>query len=222
MMCIPHHHRDRFASSELLHSVDARAGLYQSCDKGMAQVMKPKPFHICFLHDGIARGLPFRVGTSPQIFVYVRISHDATPQYASEQIPMMTILVIDNNRGDRHLINTILRHKGYEVPSRRMDRKAWSSFAENTPMVFDLKLEMEGLTVLRHIRSLNPNQRGIIHSEACQRHVIRRPSSTSLPWHHRDGQENQLIRITMRDSTACTQVSRPWVRRFAAEGEVSG
>ena len=52
-MGVPHHHRDRFPSPELLHGIDVRARLHQSCGKGMAQIMKPKPFHICFLHDGI-------------------------------------------------------------------------------------------------------------------------------------------------------------------------
>ena len=52
-MGIPHHHRDRFPSSELLHGVDIRVGLHKSSGKGMAQIMKPKTFHVCFLHDWI-------------------------------------------------------------------------------------------------------------------------------------------------------------------------
>ncbi len=31
-MCIAHHHRDRFPSSELLHGVDVAAGLHESDD----------------------------------------------------------------------------------------------------------------------------------------------------------------------------------------------
>jgi hypothetical protein len=48
-MGVPHHHRDRFPSPELLHCVDVRARLHKSSGKGMAQIMKPKAFHVCFL-----------------------------------------------------------------------------------------------------------------------------------------------------------------------------
>jgi hypothetical protein len=51
MMRIPHHHRDRLSSSELLHGLDVRARLHESNGNGMAQIMKPKAFHICFFHD---------------------------------------------------------------------------------------------------------------------------------------------------------------------------
>jgi hypothetical protein len=37
-----------------------------------------------------------------------------------------TILVIDNNRGDRHLLDTIFRHKDYEVLLAENESKAWS------------------------------------------------------------------------------------------------
>ena len=82
----------------------------------------------------------------------------------------MTILVIDNNPGDRHLIDTILRHKGYEVLLAENGQNGLELFRREHPdvIVLDLKLEeMDGLTVLRHIRSLNRNQRVIIYSGAC-------------------------------------------------------
>ena len=52
-MCIPHHHRDRLPSAELLHRVDVRARLHESRGKGMAQIMKPKAVNVCVLHGGI-------------------------------------------------------------------------------------------------------------------------------------------------------------------------
>jgi hypothetical protein len=51
MMCIPHRHRDRLPSFELLHGVDVRARLHDSSSKGMAQIIKPKAFHVCLIHD---------------------------------------------------------------------------------------------------------------------------------------------------------------------------
>ena len=82
----------------------------------------------------------------------------------------MTILVIDNNMGDRHLLDTILRHRGYEVLLAENGEKGLDLFRQKRPdvIVLDLKLEeMDGLTVLRYIRSLNRNQRVIIYSGAC-------------------------------------------------------
>jgi hypothetical protein len=49
-MGISHYHRDRFPPSKLLHGIDVRARLHESRGKGMAQIMKPKAFHVCFLH----------------------------------------------------------------------------------------------------------------------------------------------------------------------------
>ena|SRR5205085_2452912 len=82
----------------------------------------------------------------------------------------MTILVIDNNPGDRHLIDTILRHKGYEVLLAENGEKGLELFRQEHPdvIVLDLKLEeIDGVTVLRHIRTVNPDQQVIIYSAAC-------------------------------------------------------
>jgi CheY-like chemotaxis protein len=82
----------------------------------------------------------------------------------------LTILVIDSNRGDRHLIDTILRHKGYEVLLAENGEKGLELLRRERPdvIVLDLKLEeIDGVTVLRHIRSLNPTQPVIIYSGAC-------------------------------------------------------
>src|SRR5437870_4217174 len=82
----------------------------------------------------------------------------------------MTILVIDNNRGDRHLINTIFRHKGHEVLLAENGEKGLELLRRERPdvIVLDLKLEeMDGVTVLRHIRRLNLTQPVIIYSGAC-------------------------------------------------------
>ena len=81
-----------------------------------------------------------------------------------------TILVIDNNRGDRHLLDTIFRHKGYEVLLAENGEQGLELFRRAHPdvVVLDLKLEgMDGVTVLRQIRSLNLTQPVIIYSGAC-------------------------------------------------------
>ena len=92
-------------------------------------------------------------------------------QYAPEKdYIFMTILVIDNNRGDRHLLDTIFRHRGYEVLLAENGEKGLELFRREHPdvIVLDLKMEeMDGLTVLRHIRSLNLTQPVIIYSGAC-------------------------------------------------------
>jgi CheY-like chemotaxis protein len=92
-------------------------------------------------------------------------------QYASEkEYISMTILVIDNNRGDRHILDTIFRHRGYEVLLAENGEKGLELFRRERPdvIVLDLKMEgMDGLTVLRHIRSLKRTQPIIIYSGAC-------------------------------------------------------
>ncbi len=83
---------------------------------------------------------------------------------------MMMILVIDNNRGDRHLIDSVFRHKGYEVLLAENGEKGLELFRQKCPdvVVLDLKLEeMDGVTVLRHIRRFNIDQQVIIYSGAC-------------------------------------------------------
>ena len=82
----------------------------------------------------------------------------------------MTILVIDNNRGDRHLLDTIFRHRGYEVLLAENGEQGLELFHREHPdvIVLDLKLEeMDGLTVLRHIRSFKRTQPIIIYSGEC-------------------------------------------------------
>ena len=82
----------------------------------------------------------------------------------------MTILVIDNNPRDRHLLDTILRHKGYEVSLAENGEKGLEVLRRERPdvIVLDLKLEeMDGVTILRYIRSVNPTQRVIIYSGSC-------------------------------------------------------
>ena len=81
-----------------------------------------------------------------------------------------TILVIDNNRGDRHLIDLVFRYKGYGVLLAENGQKGLDLLRRERPdvVVLDLKLEeMDGVTVLREIRSLNLSQRVIIYSGAC-------------------------------------------------------
>ena len=81
-----------------------------------------------------------------------------------------TILVIDNNRGDRHLIDIVFRYKGYGVLLAENGEKGLGLFRRERPdvIILDLKMEeMDGVTVLRQIRSLNLTQPVIIYSGAC-------------------------------------------------------
>ena len=52
-MGIPHHHGDSFPSSKFLHGVDIALGLHNTGGEGMAQIVKPKVFHLCLSHDRI-------------------------------------------------------------------------------------------------------------------------------------------------------------------------
>src|SRR5205085_12054358 len=77
---------------------------------------------------------------------------------------------IDNNRGDRHLIDLVFRYKGYGVLLAENGQNGLDLLRRERPdvIVLDLKMEkMDGVTVLRHIRRLNLTQRVIIYSGAC-------------------------------------------------------
>ena len=78
---------------------------------------------------------------------------------------MAKILVIDDEQGIRNLLDTILRRKGYDVVLAESGRKGLELFRRERPavIVLDLKMpEMDGLSVLQQVRSLNPKQPVII------------------------------------------------------------
>ena len=82
---------------------------------------------------------------------------------------MAKILVIDDDRGIRHFLDSLLRHKGYNVLLAENGQKGLELYRQERPdvVVLDLKMpEMDGLTVLRHILSLNLTQPVIIYSGA--------------------------------------------------------
>jgi CheY-like chemotaxis protein len=82
---------------------------------------------------------------------------------------MAKILVIDDDRGIRHLIDIVLRHKGYNVLLAENGQRGLELFCQERPdvIVLDLKMpEMDGLTVLRHVRKLNLTQPVIMYSGA--------------------------------------------------------
>ena len=69
---------------------------------------------------------------------------------------MSKILVIDDEQGIRYLLDTLLSRKGYEVVLAEDGRKGLELFRREHPdaVVLDLKMpEMDGITVLKHIRS---------------------------------------------------------------------
>jgi DNA-binding response OmpR family regulator len=78
---------------------------------------------------------------------------------------MAKILVIDDELGIRNLLDTLLRRKGYDVILADGGRKGMELFRREHPdvVVLDLKMpEMDGLTVLRQIRGLEPGKPVII------------------------------------------------------------
>ena len=78
---------------------------------------------------------------------------------------MAKILVIDDEQGIRNLLDTLLRRKGYDVVLAESGRKGLELFRRERPdvVVLDLKMpEMDGLTVLRQIHSLDPKKPVII------------------------------------------------------------
>jgi CheY-like chemotaxis protein len=80
------------------------------------------------------------------------------------------ILVIDDDRGIRHLLDVHLRQKGYDVLLADNGPRGLELFRQEKPdvIVLDLKMpDMDGLTVLQRVRSLNLDQSVIIFTGAC-------------------------------------------------------
>ena len=78
---------------------------------------------------------------------------------------MAKILVIDDEKGIRNLLDTLLSRKGYDVVLAEGGRKGLDLFRREHPdvVVLDLKMpEMDGITVLQQVRHLNPDQPVII------------------------------------------------------------
>ena len=72
---------------------------------------------------------------------------------------MAKVLVIDDEQGIRSLLDTLLRRKGYDVIVAESGQKGLECFRQERPdvLVLDLKMPgMDGLTVLRQVRSLDP------------------------------------------------------------------
>ena len=78
---------------------------------------------------------------------------------------MAKVLVIDDEQGIRHLLDTLLSRKGYDVVLADNGRKGLELFRRERPdvVVLDLKMpEMDGVAVLQQIRRLTPDQPVII------------------------------------------------------------
>jgi DNA-binding NtrC family response regulator len=78
---------------------------------------------------------------------------------------MAKVLVIDDEQGIRHLLDTLLSRKGYDVVLADGGRKGLELFRRERPdvIVLDLNMpEMDGVAVLQQVRSLNPDQPVII------------------------------------------------------------
>lgn len=71
---------------------------------------------------------------------------------------MAKVLVIDDEEGIRDLLDTLLTRKGYTVVLAEGGRKGVELFRRERPdvIVLDLKMpEMDGLTVVKHLRNAN-------------------------------------------------------------------
>ena len=78
---------------------------------------------------------------------------------------MAKILVIDDEQGIRSLLDTLLSRKGYDVVLAESGRKGLELFRRERPdvVVLDLKMpELDGITVLKQIRSVDLEQPVII------------------------------------------------------------
>ena len=78
---------------------------------------------------------------------------------------MLKILIIDDEQGIRDLLDTLLRRKGYDVVVAKNGQEGLKVFRRECPdvVVLDLKMpEMDGITALREIRTLDPHKPVII------------------------------------------------------------
>ena len=78
---------------------------------------------------------------------------------------MAKVLIVDDEPYIRKFLGTLLSHKGYDVTLAEDGQKGLDRFLQERPHVIVLDLQMpgmDGLTVLRQVRSLNPLQPVII------------------------------------------------------------
>jgi len=74
---------------------------------------------------------------------------------------MPTILIVDDELYIRKFLSTFLLHKGYDVIVAEDGHQAIDRFLQERPaaIVLDLRMPgMDGLTVLKQIRTINPRQ----------------------------------------------------------------
>ena len=83
---------------------------------------------------------------------------------------MARILVIDDDRGIRHLLDSVLRHKGHDVLLAENGSRGLERFRRDDPDIIVLDLKMrgwDGLAVLQHVRKFKQDQRVVIFTGAC-------------------------------------------------------
>jgi CheY-like chemotaxis protein len=113
----------------------------------------------------VSRDVPRNVYWPPRQVTETAPSGYGSPRTLVPGSPMAKILVIDDEQGIRELLDALLRRKGYDVVLAESGRKGLELFRRERPdvLVLDLKMpEMDGLTVLRQIRSLDPRMPVII------------------------------------------------------------
>ncbi len=78
---------------------------------------------------------------------------------------MLTILVVDDDRVNCDMLQSVFTRQGYRVITGNSGREALALFREHRPRVtlLDLRMpEMDGIQVLREIRALNPRAAVVI------------------------------------------------------------
>lgn len=78
---------------------------------------------------------------------------------------MLTILVVDDDRVNCDMLQSVFTRQGYRVITGTSGREALTLFREHRPRVtlLDLRMpEMDGIQVLREIRALNPRAAVVI------------------------------------------------------------
>jgi len=78
---------------------------------------------------------------------------------------MSKILIVDDEPVVLKFLGTLLNQKGYDVVLAEDGQKGFDRFLQERPdvIVLDLKMSgMDGLTVLRQVRTINPQQPVIV------------------------------------------------------------
>ena len=136
-----------------------------------------------------------------------------------------TLLVIDNNGRDRHLIDLVFRHKGYGVLLAENGEKGLELLRHERPdvIILDLKMEaMDGVTVLRHIRRLNLTQPVIIYSGACDPKTEQQIRALGITEIVKKACSLDHLEEALQQTRLASNPKKGWERLKGEEGDMNG